>query len=268
MPSLYELSENELVYPVFSRRAGGVSLGIDTSPGRQCNFSCIYCEIDRQGPENNRPFDLKEATAQLRLVLLGFLVGHVFSDEESLKAITLSGGGEPTLLPDFDQVISKIEEVKKEFGLSKTKTVVISNATGLHRPEVRRGLAEMYSSGGELWAKLDAGTQEFFDRITKTEIPFSLILENIASTASSWPIKIQTCFMNISGIPPTIAQVEAYSDRIKEILKSGGKIKAIQLYSVSRPPAKPTVTPLTGEELDYYGRLIRQSTKIPVEVYK
>lgn len=264
----YILSENELVYPVLSRRAGGISLGINTFPDKQCNFSCIYCDVDRLGPKNNLSFDLETAISQLRPVLLGILLGHIFAGEGSIKAITLSGEGEPTLLPNFDQVISRIEEVKREFGLNKTKIVVISNATGLHRPEVMRGLAEMYSNDGELWAKLDAGTQEFFDKIAKTKIPLSLVLKNIVKTASLWPIKIQTCFMNISGIPPTVAQVEAYCDRVREICESGGKIKAIQLYNVLRPPAEPTVTPLTEEQLVYYGQLIQQNTGVAVEVYK
>lgn len=257
-----------MVYPVLSRRAGGISLGINTFPNRQCNFSCIYCDVDRTGPKSNQSFNLETAISQLRPVLLGILSGNIFAGEGPIKAITLSGEGEPTLLPNFDQVISRIEKVKREFDLNETKIVVISNATGLHRPEVMRGLAEMYSNDGELWAKLDAGTQEFFNQIAKTNIPLSLVLENIVNTASLWPIKIQTCFMNISGIPPTIAQIEAYCDRVREICESGGKIKAIQLYNVLRPPAEPTVTPLTEEQLVYYGQLIHQRTGVAVEIYK
>ena len=199
-----------LVYPVFSRRENGISIGINTAPDKSCNFRCVYCEVDIN-KEKTLVFDLDEVELQLRNVLSSVVSEKLFDDlvfrdvpepSRRVKMITLSG--EPTSLINFDEVVSKIIELKLELGLNDTKITVITNATGLHRDSVRKGIEIMKEHNGELWVKLDAGTEDYYKSISRSRVRFEKILENIHEVAKSLPIIVQTCVMQLNGISPQI----------------------------------------------------------------
>lgn len=192
---------DSLIYPVLSRRVNGLSVGINTSPSKICNFGCIYCEVDRTVEGGIMKFDADLVDTQLRKVLTD-IKGGSFGDQP-IKAITLSGDGEPSSLLNFEEVVKRVIATRDEFGLADAKLVVISNASGLHRETVKKGLRFMDEHNGELWAKLDAGTEDYFKRIANTRFPFDKILANILATSQERPIKIQTCFMNVRDeMPP------------------------------------------------------------------
>ena len=88
--------EDSLIYPVLSRRVQGISVGINTSPSKLCNFGCIYCEVNRAAGGGILKFNLDVVDLQLRKVLANVQDGKL--DNESIKAVALSGDGEPTSL--------------------------------------------------------------------------------------------------------------------------------------------------------------------------
>ncbi len=61
--------------------------------------------------------------------------------------------------------------------------VLITNASMFHRPHVARGLEILDDNNGEIWAKLEAGTEEYFQLVDRTPIPFRQILDNITAAA-------------------------------------------------------------------------------------
>lgn len=189
--------ENSLIYPVLSRRAAGLSVGINTSPQKTCNFGCIYCDVDRTLEGGILKFNVDVVDAQLRKVLTDVQRGSF--GNEKIKAISLSGDGEPTLLLNFEEAVRRVIEIRDSIGLADVKLVVISNASGLHRNTSKKGLGLMDVHNGELWAKLDAGSEDYFKRIARTKVPFDKILSNILNTSRERPVKIQTCFMNVAG---------------------------------------------------------------------
>ncbi len=89
-----------------------------------------------------------------------------------LNDIAFSGDGEPTTYKNFDELMEKCASVKREAGLDDVKMVLITNASMFHRPHVERGLAVLDQNNGEIWAKLDAGTDEYYHLIERTPIPF------------------------------------------------------------------------------------------------
>lgn len=257
-----------MVYPVFSRRLGGVSIGINTAPQKSCNFACLYCEVDFSQETGLFRFDINAADNLLRTGAIPDAQSGKFGDVP-IKAITLSGDGEPTALRDFEGAIRRVIATRDEF-VRDAKIVVISNASGLHRETVRRGLALMDINNGELWGKLDAGTEDYFKLVAQTRVPFRRVLDNLLAVSLERPILIQTCLVSIDGQMPSADELAAYADRINHILTSGGKLQAIQLYSIARQPADTkghNLSALTEDQLHQAAQRLQSSIAVPVEVY-
>lgn len=262
-----ELEENRYVYAVLSRRSGGVSIGINLNPDKVCNFDCIYCQVDRTTPGRYRRVDLKVLEQELRNILArarsGDLVEHLpFSGIpgplRQVKDIAFSGDGEPTTYPRFKEVVELAIRAKEEAGLGHLKIVVITNATMFHRPRVREALAVLDRHNGEIWAKLDAGTEEYYHLVDVTTIPFQRVLDNILEAARHRPIVIQGLFMRVHGVGPDEKEIKAFCDRLREIVVKGGKINLVQVYTVARRPAQDYVTPLSSAEVDAITEAVRQ----------
>jgi wyosine [tRNA(Phe)-imidazoG37] synthetase (radical SAM superfamily) len=262
-----ELEENRYVYAVLSRRSGGVSIGINLNPDKICNFDCIYCQVDRTTPGRYRRVDLGVLDQELRDILAkarsgGLLTHPPFSaipaPLRQVKDIAFSGDGEPTTYPRFKEVVELAIRAKNEAGLDHLKIVIITNATMFHRPRVRETLALLDRHNGEIWAKLDAGSEEYYHLVDVTTIPFQQVLDNIVEAARHRPIVIQSLFMRVHGVGPDRREISAYCDRLREIVAEGGKISLVQVYTVARRPAQDYVTPLSNAEVEAITEAIRQ----------
>lgn len=269
-------AQNRFVYPVVSRRSGGISVGVNLNPDKVCNFDCIYCQVNRVELSETRFVDQQELLGELDAMLTLVTSGELFADEKfantpaalrRLNDIAFSGDGEPTTYRNFDEIIESCAELKRRHGLTDVKMVLITNASMFHRPPIERGLAILDANQGEIWAKLEAGTEEYFRLVERTTIPFRQILDNITAAARMRPLVIQALFMRIHGDPPTVAEQVAFCDRLNEIVAAGGRLILVQVYTVARPPAESFVAPLSRSELDALASLVRERTSLPVAVY-
>jgi wyosine [tRNA(Phe)-imidazoG37] synthetase (radical SAM superfamily) len=260
---------NRFVYPVVSRRSGGISIGINLNPDKVCNFDCIYCQVNRVSLSETRFVAQQELLSELDEMLRLVTSGALFADDKfaatpphlrRLNDMAFSGDGEPTTYRNFDEIIETCARVKNEHGLADVKMVLITNASMFHRPAVERGLAILDTNQGEIWAKLEAGTEEYYRLVERTNIPFQRILDNIAVAAKVRPLVIQALFMRIHGDPPSLDEQAAFCDRLNEIVAAGGKLKLVQIYTVARPPAESFVTPLSNAEVDALAALVHQRT--------
>jgi wyosine [tRNA(Phe)-imidazoG37] synthetase (radical SAM superfamily) len=267
---------NRFVYPVLSRRAGGLSIGVNLNPDKVCNFDCIYCQVNRTQQSETRFVEtgdlLRELEETLRLAASGAIYDtSKFRDTPAhlrrLKDIAFSGDGEPTTYKNFDAIIEACAVLKRRLGLDDVRMTLITNASMFHRPHVQRGLAILDANQGEIWAKLEAGTEAYFRLVDRTPIPFRRILKNIAEAAKVRPIVIQALFMRVAGEPPSPEELDAFCDRLNEIGAAGGQIKLVQIYTVARQPAESYVTPLTGAEVDAIAALVRNQTGLPAAEY-
>lgn len=268
--------QNRYVYPVVSRRAGGVSIGVNLNPDKACNFDCVYCQVDRRLPATFRLVDLDRLAAELDATLADALSGRLFEDPvfaatpaslRRVNDIALSGDGEPTTYRKFEQAVAVCAAARQRAGCPELKLVLITNASMFHRPSVQRGLDLLDQSGGEIWAKLDAGTEAYYRRIARTGVPFSRILANLRLAAQNRPIVIQSLFIRLAGEGPSVDEQEAYCQRLAEITAAGGKIKLVQVHTVARTPAEPSVTPLERAELEALADRVRRRVGLRVEVY-
>jgi wyosine [tRNA(Phe)-imidazoG37] synthetase (radical SAM superfamily) len=258
--------ENKFVYPVLSRRSHGISIGVNLNPDKVCNFDCIYCQVDRRSEAETKFVETERLLEEIDHMLSLVCSGALFDDEvfrdvppdrRRLNDIAFSGDGEPTTYRNFDEIIAAVAGLKRRHGLAEVKLVLITNASMFHKPAVERGLAILDENNGEVWAKLEAGTDAYYQLVERTKVPFRRVLENIASAAKARPLVIQSLFMRIEGIPPAEGEIDAFCDRLTEIVDAGGRFKLVQVYTVARPPAESFVTPLTESELEAIAAKVR-----------
>ena len=265
------------VYPVISRRSLGLSLGINLNPDKVCNFDCIYCEVDRRSPARVKSVDpvrlRDELSGLVEYVLSGGLaIEERFQEAGPLarviKDLAFSGDGEPTMLRNFAECVQVAVDVKRAFGLSQTKVVLITDAAGLDKTDVQRGLQLMDANQGEIWAKLDAGTEPYFRLVNRSHIRFERILKNLLETARVRPIIIQSLFLKVHDAVMPAAELAAYCERLNDLVRSGAHLKAVHAYTVARPTPEAFATKLDALELETIAAQIRARTGLKVETFE
>ena len=261
------------VYPVISRRSHGLSIGINLNPDKRCNFDCVYCEVDRKVPGNAGQVDLVQAADELRWLAQHALNGGLalepkFSEVPELtrqiRDFAFSGDGEPTMVPNFYDCVEMAARVRLDLGLTETRIVLITDAAGLDKVRVRQGLEIMDRNQGEVWAKLDAGTEAYFRQVNRGFVSFGRILRNLTLTAQQRPIVVQSLFLKLHGQPMTASELSSYCHRLAEIQAAGGQIREVHAYTIARPTPEVWATRLTLTELEGIADVIRQSTGLKV----
>lgn len=267
---------NCYVYPVISRRSGGLSIGVNLNPDTACNFDCVYCQVDRVTPPRVRDVDPAVLERELRDMISLAQSGELFADPSfasvpqsfrGIRDISFSGDGEPTTCPHFKTAVEIAARLRNEFSLNETKLVLITDACYLTRPQVVEGLTIMDANNGEIWAKLDAGTEEYYRRVNVPNYPLRHVIENIIAAARVRPVVIQSMFMRLDGVGPDEHEIREYTEKLGEILRSGGRIKLVQVYSVARRPAQSFVSPLSNTEVDFIRDQVRTRTSLPSESF-
>ena len=258
------------VYPVISRRAKGLSIGVNINPDKGCTFGCLYCQIDRTARGGLSKVHLAILHDELHLAIEEARSGGLWNEPRFVRTpprlrrindIAFSGDGEPTCVQEFDQAVKTAAKARKDCACDGVKLVVITNATRLRSPQFQRALPILDRNGGEIWAKLDAGTEEYFRRINRPvgEITLDQIVGDIAQTARGRPVVIQTLMFRIDGVDPPPEEIAAYCGRLRDILDGGGEISLVQLHTIARKPADDCVTALPDERLDALADTIRKN---------
>ena len=270
-------AENRYVYPVVSRRSGGLSIGINLNPDKICNFDCIYCSVDRQVSGPSGRVETAVVRRELRQMLALAASGGIFRLPEfaairpelmRLNDIAFSGDGEPTTCPVFGRCCQLAAEELQRCGLSGVKLVLITNATMFGRRPVRKALEYLDQHGGEIWAKLDAGTAAYYQLVNRPGVGLDRILANITWCAQVRPTVIQTLLMRIHGQPPPPEEIQAYAGRLVDIIAAGGRIKLVQLYTVARGTAEDYVAPLAPEEMRAISEMVKPLLPgVPLECF-
>lgn len=267
---------NRYCYPVVSRRSGGLSIGVNLNPDKACNFDCIYCQVDRNTAPAIRKVDLDivrdELDSLIQLARDGQLWQQAPFDAvpeqmRVIQDIAFSGDGEPTTYPRFDKAVQLAADLRQQHALTDTKIVLITDACYLTRPTVERGLAIMDHHNGEIWAKLDAGTEAYYQEINRPNYPLQHVLDNILAAARLRPVVIQSLWMRVHGQPPPNEEVMAFCQQLSDIINQDGQIKLVQLYTIARQTTEAYATMLSNGELDDIAAIVRSNLNVPIEVY-
>jgi len=268
--------DNRYAYAVVSRRSRGISVGINLNPDKACSFRCIYCQVNRRDKPVIRKVDLQVLAADLDRVLEAERDGSLYAEppfdllppgERGVRDIAFSGDGEPTAFRHFEEAVRIAASARQRFGLEQTRIVLITNAAHLRKPSVKSALRLLDENNGEIWAKLDAGTEQYFRLVNHPKISLAAVFDNIVDAASLRPVVIQSLWFRLHGELPPDNEFGAYCNRLNALLAAGGRIKKVQLYTIARDPAESCATPLSNEEVDSLAEFLRGQVPVTVEAF-
>lgn len=235
----------EYVYPVVSRRAGGLSLGINLNTNNACNWRCIYCQVPDLIRGAPPPVDLEVLEEELSVFLSQILSGSYLEDQvpkgqRRLNDIAFSGNGEPTSAPNFADAVKTIHGVRLRANVPEAvKTVLITNGSLMHQHKVMKGVRDLAGINGEVWFKIDRATVEGAQLINDTKINKPRIMSNLEASAKACPTWIQTCLFKLDGLHPADSDLDAYVQLIGEAVAKGIPFKGILLYGLARKSHQP-----------------------------
>jgi wyosine [tRNA(Phe)-imidazoG37] synthetase (radical SAM superfamily) len=249
------------VYPVVSRRAGGVSVGIKLNPNKACNWRCIYCQVPGltrgAAPAIDLPLLEKELGGFLHELQHGDFMQRVPPDARRINDIALSGNGEPTSAQEFAEVIELIARHKP----ADLKLVLITNGSLMQRDSVQLGLRRMAQLNGEVWFKLDRASQSGMEVVNDTKMTMAKVRENLATAISCCPDTwLQTCWFALDGVAPSARDEDDYVDFLKGLLRSGIMPRGVLLYGLARPSMQaeaPRLSALSNQQMENFAARIR-----------
>ena len=237
-----ELSGLKYIYSVISRRAGGLSIGVNLNVNNACNWQCIYCEIPNLTRGTPPPIELDVLEQELRFFLNEIIHGdymekNVSLEDRHLKDIAFSGNCEPTSAEEFPEVISIVKKLLEEFNLlHKIKIRLITNGSLMHQASVIKSVEMLKEMNGEIWFKVDAATEESIKTINQVNLKPHQILERLKNSANVCPTFVQTCIFSINGNGPSEKDINAYIELINEVKSN---IQGVHLYGLARPSLQP-----------------------------
>ena len=261
------------VYPVVSRRAGGVSIGINLNINNACNWRCVYCQVPNLTRGTPPPINLDLLEKELRGFLNELLQGNFmneFVDEKDrhLMDIAFSGNGEPTSAKEFPEVLGIVEKVLKEFNLLNPATPIsilpnpikvrlITNGSLMDKAHVLESMKHLANINGEVWFKVDAGTSEGIAKINDVNMSITSVIKRLKACAENCPTFFQTCMVKIDGQSPSEEEIDAYITLLSQVKDH---IQGVHLYGLARPSMQaeaPRLGRLSPEWLEGVASQIR-----------
>lgn len=240
------LFDNIIFGPVKSRRLGN-SLGVNILPvnAKFCSFNCVYCECG-----------WNSKGIKIELPRFGDIVPvmekYFSENKQPLDVITFAGNGEPTINPDFPEIVAETVRLRNKY-MPNVKISVLTNASNLGNDKVVAALKMI----DEPILKVDTFIQSDFELINQPASGLSIatIVDNIASNFEH-PI-IQTMFLrgNINGTffdNTTDESLRVYFETLKRLNPS-----QVMVYSIARETPLSGLQPVAPDELENIGAKIR-----------
>ena len=256
------------IYPVVSRRANGLSIGINLNTNNACNWQCIYCEVPELKRGKPEPINLEHLKEELiywlnQVIHLDFLDKHT-EPGTVLRDIAFSGNGEPTASKEFGAAIKIVIEQIHSFQLhNKISVRLITNGSYLDLPATKKAWAQLENLNREIWFKIDTIDPVESKRVNQINISTKSIISNLQSSIKISPTIIQTCILKINNELPAMQIINQYINFLKPFESN---LKAIHLYSLARPTEQKSsdlIERLSHDELESIANKIKK-LKIPV----
>jgi len=287
------------VYPVVSRRAGGISVGVNLNPNNACNWRCIYCQVPGLTRGEGPALDLALLDRELRGLLDDILRGDFMSRRvpegaRVLRDVALSGNGEPTTSPQFAEALSVVRQVLSDQGLlGELDCVLITNGSMLGKASVREALGDFDAMGGRVWFKLDRATRAGMQAVNGAPGDPARHLERLLAVSQLCRTWIQTCLFDVdlaagqsasqpgsdldalrdlAEMPSLDAEVDALIAVFRGLAQRRSelslKLEGVLLYGLARPSQQaeaPLLVPLSEAKLREFAARI-EAAGLPVKL--
>lgn len=240
--------------PIFSRRLGS-SLGVNILPtvGKLCNFDCVYCECgwNKDGRSDGRLPHLEEVEAALEEKM-----SRAAADGVPVDSITFSGNGEPTVNPDFPQIVDATLRLRDKY-FPKAKVSVLSNAVLVGRKDIAEALKKVDNP----ILKIDASSDELVGKINKPVGTYRLadIVEALKGFEGNFVL--QTMFLRSPEFDTTSQKaLEGWMNIVREV-----RPREIMVYTIDRETPDKSLGKYTVEEMTAFVQpLLDEGFKIQI----
>jgi wyosine [tRNA(Phe)-imidazoG37] synthetase (radical SAM superfamily) len=260
--------EWQYIYPVWSRRAQGISIGINLHPNHCCNWHCIYCQVPglQRGPSPVIAMQILQAELQecLHWITEQSMAHGVDPLSSLIQDIAFAGDGEPTTSPQFPEALKVVNHILKHHQ-PPVLVRLITNGSQLQHAHVQHAIQCLHAIGGEVWFKLDAGSDPEMHAVNNNHVPLALHLQRLQTCYTLCTTWVQTAVVSrqvnqqmitTPSLPGYIKSLEAHQEKIAGIL----------LYGIARPSQQPAAVCLqpTSEKVirDYAGELRAQGFNV------
>lgn len=250
------------VYPVLSRRSGGLSIGINLNPNNACNWRCVYCQVPELKRGSAPAINISQLEDELEFFLETVISGEFYEQQSvpehlrHIKDIAFSGNGEPTTARDFHTIVESVASIKgKLLQDEKIKTVLISNGSMMHKHHVREGLKSMAHMHGEVWFKIDATNRETVRQINNVSISEENTLSRLEMSVNACPTWIQSCFFQWHNTKPSDDDVNHYLRFLEHLKNEQLGIEGVLLYTTARPSLQPEAGEISAVDAEWLEKL-------------
>ena len=220
---------NIIFGPVNSRRFGK-SLGIDLSPSKkQCNFDCLYCELDPA-----KTVDSYEDVISVEEIIKALTLS--LENHQDIDALTVTANGEPTLYPHLSELMEEIDKIK-----GSIKTLILSNSAKIHEDKTQEALLKFDT----VKLSLDCASMRCLKRLDRSHegIDVEMIKEGMLSFKAKFKKPLIIEILMVKGINDSDAEIEALNSYLLTLNPT-----RIDIGTIDRPPAYK-VEALSYEEL-------------------
>jgi len=257
------------IYPVISRRSGGLSIGINFNTNNACNWHCVYCQVPNLSLGAAPELDFKLLETELKFFLQDVLHGDFYDRFEMepelrvIKDIAISGNGEPTSVKDFAKAIELIIRVTEQAKISDPfQYVLITNGSLIHHSDIQDGLKLFNQYNGQVWFKLDSATDKGRDLTNHSALSLQKHTENLLISARLCSTWVQTCMLQFESGQGLVnaTEQEAYLALLQQVSQQVS-LQGVMLYSLARESLQPEanmITSVTEQQLNDFAQRIRQ----------
>jgi wyosine [tRNA(Phe)-imidazoG37] synthetase (radical SAM superfamily) len=222
---------NSIIFGPIPSRRFGISLGVDLSPSKkQCNFDCLYCEL-----EGAKTVDKMDSSPSVNEVIKA--IKESLEKHPKIDVITLTANGEPTLYPNLDELIDEINKIKGE-----TKTLILSNGSTIYKKEIYNALLKIDT----VKLSLDCVSEKCFkklDRVNKN-VEIQKIVPSMCDFSKETKNDFVLEILFVKDLNDKENELVLLYDAVKKI-----NPKRVDIGTIDRPPAYD-VKPVSYEFLE------------------
>jgi wyosine [tRNA(Phe)-imidazoG37] synthetase (radical SAM superfamily) len=210
---------NSIIFGPIPSRRFGMSLGIDLSPdSKQCNFDCLYCELDKAETVSKQTviLEVEDIIAQLKTAL---------QNHKNIDVITFTANGEPTLYPKLSTLIDEVDKIK-----GNAKTLILSNGANIYEPQIQQTLSKI----DIVKLSLDCVSEKCFKRLDRVDdsVDCGKIVEGMIAFRQVHKKQLITETLFVKTLNDRIGEYSKIYEALQLI-----KPNRVDIGTIDRPPA-------------------------------